>query len=149
MKQSTIRFIDEKAVGVCQHDGSTWALCPAVAIRLPSWYPIPNVRKNSDTFIQKMIDFDQKGYDAWLMEYTPNTEFLKSQKNINLTINDQYSVQAKYVRLFDWRTDAQFRVNIKTGLIYVYESVTDTLIGLILPVKKKKEVKENDSSVED
>ena len=138
MKKSIMRFIEENAVGVCQHDGSTWALCRTVVIRLPSWYPIPNVRKNSDTFIQKMIDFDQKDYEAWLTDYTPNTVYLKSQKNINLTINDQYSVQAKYIRMFDWRTDARFRVNIKTGLIYVYESVTDTLIGLILPFKKKE-----------
>ena len=140
MKNSTIRFIDEKAVGVCQHDGSTWALCPAVAIRLPSWYPIPNVRKNSDTFIQNMIDFDQREYDAWLMDFSPNKTYLNSQKNINLTINDQYSVQAKYIRLFDWRTSAVFNVNPKTGLVYVYERMTSILIGLILPVKIKKEV---------
>lgn len=144
MKTSTIRFIDEKATGVCQYDGSTWAICPAMAIRLPSWYPIPKVRQYMDTFIRNTIDYDQEGYDSWLMDFIPDTAILKSRKNINLTINSQYSVQAKYVRLFDWRTDARFRVNVRSGMIYVYESVTDMLIGLILPVKRK-EVKDNES----
>lgn len=140
MKKSTIKFIEEKAVGICQHDGSTWALCAAIAIRLPSWFQPPNVTKLNDKFIQTMIDFDLKDLDARLMEYTPSTIWLKSQKNINLYINSQFAVQAKYIRLFDWRTYACFRVNIKTGLIYVYETVSNVLIGLILPVKIKKEV---------
>ena len=143
MKTSTIRFIDEKAQGICQHDGSTWAVCPAMAIRLPSWYQAPKVREYSNTFIQKTIDYDQKGYDSWLMDFIPNTAALKSRKNISLMISNQYSVQAKYIRLFDWRTDARFRVNTRTGLIYVYESVTDILIGIILPIKKEVKDEEN------
>lgn len=141
MKKSMINFIEKKAVGYTRHGGSLWALCAATAIRLPSWFTVPNVKEMSDKFIQNIIDYDQMDENTHIMEFVPNTTLLKSKKNVVLKINDEFGVDAKYIRLYDWSTYAHFKVNIRTGMIYVYETVSNVLIGLILPVKIKKEAK--------
>lgn len=146
MKKSMINFIETKAVGYTRHDGSLWALCPATAIRLPSWFAVSTVKEMSDKFIQNIIDYDQKDEYTYITEFVPNTTQMKSRKNVILKINDKFGAKAEYIRMFDWLADARFRVNLRTGLIYVYKSMEDVLIGLILPVKiKKKEAVPNES----
>lgn len=146
MKKSMINFIETKAIGYTRHGGSLWALCAATAIRLPSWFTVSNVKEMSDKFIQNMIDYDQKDEYTHITEFVPNTTQLKSRKNVILKINDKFGVDAKYIRMFDWATYAHFKVNLRTGLIYVYETVSNVLIGLILSVKiKKKEAVPNES----
>ena len=146
MKKSMINFIETKSIGYTRHDGSLWALCAAVAVRLPSWFTVSNVKEMSDKFIQNMIDYDQKDEYTHITEFVPNTTALKSRKNVILTISDVFGVKAEYIRLFDWNTDVYFKVNLSTGLIYVYETVLNVLIGLILPVKiMKKEAVPNGS----
>ena len=146
MKKSMINFIEQKAIGYIRYGGSLWALCAAVAVRMPSWFLVSTVKEMSDKFIQNMIDYDQKDEYTHITEFVPNTTQLKSKKNIVLKINDKFGVDAKYIRLFDWNTDVHFKVNLRTGLIYVYKTVSNVLIGLILPVKiKKKEAVPNES----
>ena len=146
MKKSTINFIEKKAYAYTSYGGSFWVLCNAVAIRLPSWFTISNEKEISDKFIPNMINYDQNDEFTYITEFVPNTTLLKSRKNVVLKINDKFGVDAKYIRLFDCATYAHFKVNLRTGLIYVYETVSNVLIGLILPVKiKKKEVVSNES----
>ena len=133
-----------------RYDGSVWAIANTIAIRLPENY---NLRSDigfiSDRIIPDLLAYDQKS-DRQMMDLDTEVEswrpMLKDYHHVELHIplgEDafEYAYNSKYVKMFNWHTDARYSVNLSTGLMYVTESIIGTLMGIILPIKLKGGVK--------
>lgn len=134
-----------------RYDESFWAICNPMVIRLPENYKLnPRLKFVSDKFIPDMLAYDQKS-DRQMMDLDTEVEswrpMLKDYHHVELYIplgEDvfEYSYNSKYVKMFNWHTDARYSVNLSTGLMYVTESIIGTLMGIILPIKLKGGEKE-------
>ena len=151
LKSITKNYLIKSTRAYTRYDGSVWAITNTIAIRLPENYNLRgDIKFVGDKFIPDMLAYDQKidrhmmDLDRYIEEYWMLA--LRDYRNIELhiRIDDEafaesfnYGYNSKYVKMFNWRTDARYSINLCTGLMYVTESVIGTLMGIILPIKLK------------
>lgn len=142
LKSITKQYLITNTRGYTKYDGSFWAITNVVAIRLPEDYELRgSVRGLNDNFIPNLIEHDQEldsfymDIDDYINKYWKHA--LRNHQHIVLHLNDKHAYNSKYVKMFNWHTDARYLVNLNSGLMYVKESITDVLMGLILPIKLK------------
>lgn len=149
LKSITKDYLITNTRAYTRYDGSVWAVTNTIAIRLPKNYNLKaNIKFVGDKFIPDMLAYDQKSdrhmmdLDRYVEEYWKLA--LRDYRNIELhiRIDDEsfaesfaYGYNSKYVKMFNWHTDARYSINICTGLMYVTESIVGTLMGIILPIK--------------
>ena len=143
LKSITKNYLINSTRAYTRYDGSVWAITNTIAIRLPENYkPNPNLKFLQDKFIPDLLAYDQS--DRQMMDLDTEVEswrpILKDYHHVELHIplgEDvfEYGYNSKYVKMFNWHTDARYSVNLSTGLMYVTESIIGTLMGIILPIK--------------
>ena len=152
LKSKTKDYLITNTRAYTRYDGSVWAITNTIAIRLPENYNLRgDIKFTGDNFIPNMLAYDQKSdrhmmdLDRYIEEYWKLA--LRDYRNIELhiRIDDEsfnYGYNSKYVKMFNWHTDARYSINLSTGMMYVTESIVGTLMGIILPIKLKGGVKE-------
>lgn len=147
LKSITKNYLITATQVYTNYDGSVWAVCNPIAVRLPENYELNTHKKFfNDKFIPNLIASDQKA-DSFIMDiddyingYWRNQLRDYHQVELHLNLDEKsfgYCYYSKYIKMFNWHTDARYEVNLSTGLMYVKESITDTLMGIILPIKLK------------
>lgn len=147
LKSITKNYLITDTRAYTRYDGSVWAITNTIAIRLPENHNLRgDIKFASDKFIPDLLAYDQKvdrhmmDLDRYIEEYWKLA--LRDYRNIELhiRIDDEsfaYGYNSKYIKMFNWHTDARYSVNLSTGLMYVTESIIGTLMGIILPIKLK------------
>lgn len=145
LKSITKNHLNKCTRAYTNYDGSVWALTNVMAIRLPEDYNLRgDIEFLHDKFIPNMLAYDGV-HDRLMMDLDRYIEehwklSLRDCRDIVLHIRKDdydcdYAYNSKYVKMFNWHTDARYRINLSTGLMYVRESITDNLMGLVLTIK--------------